>query len=146
MVQQQHAINHERMIDALELVAGESINYCKVYAHMSSSCSMFFILTHGKMKQDHHDSFGCTRQFMTMLGAPVIQVQFFVVVYTRFYSISRLENQAAAGLTLEEHLTIDFLGSCAALQALVSASFYSRRPSPSMQGLERLNLPIRFAQ
>jgi hypothetical protein len=50
--------------------------------------------------------------------------------------------QPAAGLTFEEELTIEFLGSCTALQTLVSASFYRCASPRGMQGLPRYGFPI----
>jgi hypothetical protein len=51
--------------------------------------------------------------------------------------------QHIAGLTLEEQLTIEFLGSCTALQALVTASFYRHAPSRGAPGPERYGFPIK---
>jgi hypothetical protein len=51
--------------------------------------------------------------------------------------------QPIEGLTLEEQQTIEFLGSCGALEALVCARFYQQRSAQMTRGFERLGLPIK---
>ncbi len=75
-----------------------------------------------------------------MLGAPAVKVR--VGAGAAHGTLSDLCVQSVAGLTIEEQLTMELLGSCAALQALVSAGFYRQAAPQTTHGAQRFGFPI----